>query len=329
MDNTPSTPALRFATIAVLDLATLTRGDLDLAPIEHQAGLFRCFAATPPDRLDAHVRGADCLILNKVHLDAEFFSRHHPRLVCLTATGSDNIDLAAARSAGVAVANIRNYCTESVVQHVFSLILALRNHLLDYRNRLASGAWSKSPTFTLLDYPIGELQGQTLTVVGYGTLGRAVAAQARRWSMTVLISERRGRRPPRRGRVAFEDALAGADIVSLHAPLTNATHGLIDAAALRLMGPSALLINTARGALVDEKALAQALRRGHLGGAGLDVLSAEPPPADHPLLDSRLPNCIVTPHIAWAAREARQRAIEQIGINIADHLAGGDRNRLV
>ncbi len=321
--------AVRFDTIAALDLATLTRGDLDLTPIECRANLFRRFAMTHPDRLAAHARGADCLILNKVRLDAEFFSRHHPSLVCLAATGSDNIDLDAARSAGVAVTNIRNYCTESVVQHVFSLVLALRTHLLDYHNRLLSGAWSRSPTFTLLDYPIAELQGQTLAIIGYGTLGRAVAAQARQWGMTVLISERRGHRAPRRERIEFEAALARADIVSLHAPLTGATRGLIDTTALRLMRPGALLINTARGALVDEQALAQALRRGHLGGAGLDVLSAEPPPADHPLLDARLPNCIVTPHIAWAAREARQRAIEQIGMNIADYLAGGSRNRLV
>ncbi|MGH8428616.1 MAG: NAD(P)-dependent oxidoreductase, partial [Gammaproteobacteria bacterium] len=191
-----------------------------------------------------------------------------------------------------------------------------------------NGAWAQSGMFTLLDLPVRELAGKTLAVVGYGTLGRAVAARAKTFGMRVAIGERPGA-PPRAGRVLFEEALAMADVISLHLPLTDGTRQMINTQTLALMKPDAVLINTARGGLVDEAALAAALAARRLGGAGLDVLSREPPPRDHPLLDPALPNCIVTPHIAWAAREARQRAIHEIGANLAAFLAGELRNRVV
>jgi glycerate dehydrogenase len=319
---------MRFRRLAILDLATLDRGDLDLAPLVTLADSFAPWPTTSPKELPAHMRGADAIVLNKVRLDATAFADTRPRMICLAATGSDNVDLEAAREAGVAVANIRDYCTDSVVQHVFTLLLALTTHLVDYRERLRAGAWSGSDSFTLLDLPIRELAGKTLAIIGYGTLGQAVAKRARDFGMKVLVAERQGAQP-RAGRVAFEHALRAADIISLHAPLSDATRRLINAQTLALMKAGALLINTARGGLIDEPALRDALASQRLGGAGLDVLSREPPPSDHPLLDPSVPNLIVTPHIAWAAREARQRAVNEIAANFAAFLSGESRNRLV
>ena len=310
-----------------LDLATVDRDDLDLSPLHRVAGEFQTWPVTPPGKIAGRMDGADVVIINKARLDAGTLEAARPRLVCLAATGTDNVDLEAARRCGTAVANIRDYCTDSLAQHVFALVLALTTRLVDYRDAVRAGAWSRSETFALLDYPIHELAGKTLAIVGHGTLGRAVAERAPAFGLRVLVAERRGE-APRPGRVGFEHALAESDIVSLHAPLTEATRELINAGTLARMKPGALLINTARGGLVDEAALVEALSTGQLGGAGLDVLGQEPPPADHPLLDPALANCIVTPHIAWAAREARQRAVEEMAANIAAWCAGERRNRV-
>jgi len=310
-----------------LDLATIDHDDLNLDPLRRVTGSFTTWPVTSPSAITERMRDAEVVIINKTRLTRNVLAAARPGLVCLAATGTDNVDIAAARRCGTAVANIRDYCTDSLTQHVFALLLALNTRLADYRDAVRAETWSRSKTFTLLNYPIHELGGKTLAIVGYGTLGRAIAERARAFNLRVLIAERKGI-PPRSGRIAFEQALAEADIVSLHAPLTAATRELIDAHALALMQPHALLINTARGGLVNEAALAQALAAGRLGGAGLDVLSREPPPADHPLLDSRLANCIITPHIAWAAREARQRAIEKIAANITAWSTGERRNRI-
>lgn len=310
-----------------LDFATVDRDDLDLAPLRAAVGRLDSWPATREGEVASRIAGADVVIVNKVQLDAAALEGARPGLVCLAATGSDNVDIAAARRASTAVANIRDYCTDSVVQHVFALLLALTVRLIGYRAALLDGAWAASDTFTLLDLPVRELAGKTLAVVGYGTLGQAVAERARAFGMHVLVAEHAGAKP-RAGRIAFESAIAQADVVSLHVPLTAETKGLIGAETLARMRPDAVLINTARGALVDEAALAAALTAGRIGGAGLDVLSQEPPPADHPLLNPSLPNCIVTPHIAWAAREARQRAVEEIAANITAWRRGERRNRL-
>lgn len=319
---------MRFRRIAFLDVASVDRGDLSLAPIAALGEQFKAWPATDRGTLRARMQRADAVVLNKVRLGADAFAGAQPRLVCLAATGSDNIDLDAARKAGVGVANIRGYCTASVVQHVFALILSLTTHLAGYGERLRAGAWSRSAHSTLLDLPVRELAGKTLTIIGYGTLGQAVAERARGFGMAAVAAERKGA-ACRGGRVPFEKALAEADIVSLNAPLNAATRQLINAESLALMKPDALLINTARGGLVDEAALREALVAGRLGGAGLDVLCREPPPPDHPLLDPDVPNLLVTPHIAWAAREARQRAVDEIGANLAAFLRGDSRNRLV
>ena len=276
--------------------------------------------------------------MNKVRLDRERLTAAAPalKLVVLAATGTDNVDLVAARELGIAVCNIRNYATPSVVQHVFGLILALTLRLDEYRELLARGAWERSPHFCLLDFPSRELAGRTLGIVGYGQLGQAVGAVGQAFGMRVVAA--RSLRPDGAAvpagkaraveRLALPELLAAADVLSLHCPLTPATRHLINREAIARMRPGAVLINTARGDLVDYAALLNALRTGPLGGAGIDVLPEEPPAAGHPLLATRLPNLLVTPHIAWAARESRQRALNEIVANVRDFMTGGQRNRV-
>ncbi|MEO8224905.1 MAG: NAD(P)-dependent oxidoreductase, partial [Gammaproteobacteria bacterium] len=273
--------------------------------------------STTASQIDARTAGCEILLVNKVRLDrARLAAVPTLRLILLAATGTDNVDLVAARELGIAVCNIRNYATPSVVQHAFGLLLALTLRLDEYRQLLQHGAWERSPHFCLLDFPSRELAGKTLGIVGYGQLGQAVGAIGHAFGMRVLAA--RSLRPSSNGtpdreaeRLALPDLLAAADVVSLHCPLTPVTRHLINEESLGWMRQGAVLINTARGDLVDYRALLVALHNGHLGGAGIDVLPEEPPVTGHPLLDVRLPNLIVTPHIAWAARESRQRALDE------------------
>ncbi len=269
------------------------------------------------------------MLANKAALDrAAIAGDPALRLIALTATGTDNVDLAAARGRGVAVCNLRDYCTPSVVQHVFAMLLALTHRLADYQALVRAGRWQQAGQFSVFDHPIRELQGRVMGIVGYGTLGSSVARVAESFGMQVQLANRPGTAPAD-GRHDFDAMLPRLDVLSLHCPLTDATRGLVSAARLARMKPDAVLINTARGALVDTKALADALRGGCLGGAGIDVLEKEPPPPDHPLLDPAIPNLIVTPHVAWAAREARQRCLDELALNVESFLAGGRRNRVI
>lgn len=312
-----------------LDYATVSRDDVDAAPLRGALGELILHDVTAAADIPARVRDADAILANKCPIGAvEMDAAPALKLIALAATGYNNIDLAAAKSRNIAVTNIRAYCTPAVVQHVFALMLALNQKLDGYRTLLADGAWKDAPQFTLLDYPFHELAARTLGVIGHGELGSAVARVAAAFGMRVLVAEHMGR-TPRAGRVAFETVLREADVLSLHCPLTPQTERLIDAAALRLMKRDAILINTARGALVDEAALADALRAGDIGGAGIDVLSQEPPVDGNPLLDPTVPNLIVTPHIAWAALESRQRAIDQMADCIAAFRRGETMNRVV
>jgi len=278
------------------------------------------------------LRDTDVAILNKVTLDAELI-RASPRLklIVLAATGTDNVDVGEAGERGIAVANIRDYCTPAVVQHVFALILGLTRRISDYRAIVREGVWQRSETFARFDFPIRELTGKRLGIVGLGVLGQGVATVGRCLGMEVLAAARPGvaasEIPP--GRIALESLLEQADVVSLHCPLTASNHHLIDAAALRRMKSDAVLINTARGALVDSTALVEALNGGVIGGAGIDVLTQEPPPDDEPLLAPDITNLIMTPHIAWTAQESRQRAMDQIVENVTDFLAGGRLRRVI
>lgn len=310
---------------AFLDYATVDAGDLDnTALLDSVAGL-HLHASTHDDELAGHIGDSDIVLLNKTRLSAATFASHPAlQLVCLAATGSDNVDLEAAAAHNVAVCNIRDYCTESVVQHVFTLILTLTRNVDGYRLLTARGAWHDSDQFCLLTLPIADLADMTIGIVGYGALGRGVARVAEAFGMQVLVAGRDDAAEP--GRVPLAQLLQTSDIVSLHCPLTAATNGLIGAAELARMRSSALLINTARGALVDSTALADALRRRRIAGAGVDVLPQEPPVDGDPLLDDDIPNLVLTPHIAWASRRARQRALDEMAANVAAFAAGRPRN---
>lgn len=323
-----------------LDFDSLGATDTDRTPLTRLFPDCEFFGATPSDQCAARIADAEIVFVNKVLLDRDtLLAAGQLRLICLAATGTDNVDLEAAKARGIAVTNIRDYCTPSVVQHVFALLLTLNQRLADYRTRVTRGDWSGGAQFCLTEPPVRELAGKTLGIVGLGTLGRAVAETARAFGLQVLAARQPYRlddeshlyNVSRAGvpRIGFGALLARADYLSLHCPLTRETLELINQAALARMRPDAILINTARGALVEPTALLAALNDGQLGGAGIDVLDTEPPPADHPLLQAQLPNLVVTPHMAWAAREARQRAIDELAANVAAFQHGETRNRVV
>jgi glycerate dehydrogenase len=311
-----------------LDYDTVSNGDLDLERLREAAGELVLYQSSDTE-ITARIHDADVVLLNKLDLTREHLSgAPRLRLVALAATGTNNVDLSAARELGIAVCNVRAYCTASVVQHVWGLILSLTQHVYEFSQLSKDGSWAKDEAGAVLSHPIRELQGRIFGVVGWGELGRGAAHIAEAFGMQVKIADRPGV-PPQAGRVPLDTLLASADIVSLHCPLNQATRGLIGARELKLMKPDALLINTARGALIDGPALAAALKARRLGGAGIDVLPQEPPLPDEPLLDGQIPNLLVTPHIAWAAREARQRCIDEMAANIRDFQSGGRRGRVV
>ena len=316
-----------------LDFSTLSVGDLDVSGLHAAAPGLRLLEMTAQSDVAASISGCEIVMLNKLQLPREVIAGTPAlKLVALSATGTNNVDLDAARDHGVAVCNITDYCTVSVVQHVLGVLLSLTQQLPQYSRDAIDGTWAQSPHFTSLVYPIRELRGRTLGIVGYGVLGRAVADACRTaLGMQVIVAQRAAgtETAPAEERVPLDELLARADVVSLHCPLTPSTTGLIDARRLRLMKPDAILINTARGGLVDVAALADALRAGQLGGAAIDVLPREPPVDGSPLFAKDLPNLIVTPHTAWAARESRQRALDQMAANIAAWRRGERLRRVV
>ncbi len=288
------------------------------------------YPATAPDQVFERLQNASIVITNKVVLKGELLQRLPKlRLIAESATGTDNIDLAWCRDHGLAVCNIRAYAATTVPEHVFMLLLALRRQLLAYRADVVAGAWQRSPSFCYFDHPISDLAGSSLGLIGRGSLGQGVARLAEAFGMRVLWGERPGVNTPRPGYVSFATLLAEADAVSLHCPLNEQTRGMIGAAELRAMKPGAVLINTARGGLVDEAALLQALQAGWIAGAACDVLSSEPPRSGNPLLTVELPNLIVTPHIAWASGQAMQALADQLIANIDAFIRGENRNRVV
>jgi glycerate dehydrogenase len=311
-----------------LDFATVSRGDLDTSRLTRLLPGLELREVTPETEIASRIAGHEVVLLNKLHMTRERIAAAGAlRLIVVAATGTNNIDLQAARERGIAVCNVRDYCTVSVTQHVLAVILLLTHRLREYAE-LAARSWGTSPQFTMLDLPIRELAGRVLGIVGYGTLGRSVAQAAQAaFGMRIVIASRPGaERVP--GRVDLHEMLPQIDVLSLHCPLTTATRRLIGARELALMKHDALLVNTARGALVDSDALVAALRSGRLGGAAIDVLEQEPPVDGSPLLAS-LPNFILTPHIAWAAREARQRCIDEMAANIEAFVRAESRNRVV
>jgi glycerate dehydrogenase len=313
---------------AFLDYDTVSSGDLDTSQLTAAVEELWLFN-NDESRIADMIADAELALINKVKLSRELLSgAPQLKLVALAGTGTDNVDLAAARELGIAVCNVRAYCTSSVVQQVWALILSLTQHVHEYSRMSIDGTWQRQESAAVLSHPIRELHGRVFGVVGWGELGRGAARVAEALGMRVLIANRRGAEP-REGRLSLEALLPVADILSLHCPLSDTTRGLIGARELALMQPTALLINTARGGLVDGPALAAALKTERLAGAGLDVMAHEPPHQDDPLLDPGIPNLLITPHIAWAAREARQRCIDEMASNIRDFRAGGRRGRVV
>ena len=298
-----------------LDHASLDLGDLDMAPLRQVFDALHLHAQTPPELIIERLQGAQVVISNKVLLDASTLAACPDlKLILIAATGSNNVDLAAARAQGIAVSNCQGYGTPAVAQHTLMLLLALATRLPDYQQAVAAGRWQQASQFCLLDYPIMELHGKTLGLLGHGELGSAVGRLAEAFGMRVLLGQLPGR-PARSDRLPLDELLPHVDALSLHCPLNEHTRDLIGADQLQAMKANALLVNTARGGLINEQALADALRSGHLGGAACDVLSSEPPQADNPLLAGDIPRLIITPHCAWGSREARQRIVGQLAEN--------------
>jgi len=269
------------------------------------------------------LQGAAVAIINKVPMRADTL-RQLPelKLIAVAATGYDVVDVAYCKENGIAVANIRNYAVHTVPEHAFAMILALRRNLLAYRQDVENGVWNKSEQFCFFTHDIGDLHGATLGIIGEGAIGQATAAIGRAFGMRVLFADHP---PPKMAGVEFtphDAVLAQSDVISLHCPLLPSTRNLIDIHAFRKMKRNALLINTARGGLVDEAALIQALDEGLIAGAGFDVLTVEPPRNGHPLLDVRRPNFILTPHVAWASDGAMQFLADQLIDNIERWAAG-------
>lgn len=295
-----------------LDRDSVDRGDLDFSAFDKVLPKMTSFGDTQPSQTIEHIGDAEVVVTNKVVIDeAVLDACTDIKLVIIAATGTNNVDLNGAARRGIAVCNARDYATTSVAQHVFALLLALGRNIESYANAVRDGRWNDSPFFCLLDDPIIDLQDRTLGIVGYGNLGRAVARIGEAFGMKILISARAGSEPTR-DRLGMDEFLAASDVVTLHCPLVAETANLIDAAALSKMKPGAILINTARGGLVDEAALADALIEGRIAGAGLDVLRVEPPDGSSPLMQRSPPNLLVTPHNAWASRRSRQRLVDQM-----------------
>ncbi len=311
-----------------LDRDSVDSGDLDLSVLEDALDDWQLFASTSASQVAERIAGAEIVVSNKVPLTAETLARSATlRLICVAATGTNNVDLEAASELGIGVCNVRGYATPAVVQHVFALILALSTRLPQYQHAVAEGRWQRSPFFCLLDYPIREIAGKHLGIVGFGELGRGVAHVAEAFGMRVSVAARPGTAATGT-RTPLAELLPRVDVLSLHCPLTPETRGLIGVQELALMKPDAFLINTARGGIVDEAALAEALREGRLGGAGIDVLEREPPRDGDPLLAADIPHLILTPHIAWASRESRQRLLNEVAENIRAYHLGQVRNQV-
>jgi glycerate dehydrogenase len=285
------------------------------------------FGETTPDEVAERLAQATISICNKVSLRAEALSQlPNLRLIAVAATGVDNVDLAFCRNHNIAVCNTRGYAVNSLPEHALMLMLALRRNLVAYRNDVRNGRWREARQFCLLDHSIGDLKGSTLGIVGFGTLGKSMAQLGRAIGMDVIVGERKNAATVREGRVAFGELLQRSDVISLHCPLTEETKNLIGASELRQMKRDAILINTARGGLIDDHALLAALREEQIAGAGIDVLRNEPPREGNPLLEVDLPNLIVTPHNAWASRQAMQTLADQLIDNIEAFVRGEPRN---
>ncbi|MFT5186652.1 MAG: glycerate dehydrogenase, partial [Porticoccaceae bacterium] len=304
--------------------------DLDLSKLYELPVQWTVYPNCLASQVAERIASADIVLINKAPILApQIESASELKLISIFATGTNIIDLNAARARGIVVSNAIGYGTGSVVQHVWSLILALTTNLDGYRKAAMDGSWEESDFFCVMDFSVRELQGKVIGIVGAGELGSGVAKIAEAFGMQVVFAALPGRSySPQANRIPFKDLLTKADIVSLHCPLTKDTAGLISTEELGLMKDSAILINTARGALVDEHALKKALQERTIAGAATDVLSVEPPVDGNVLLDESIPNLIITPHVAWIAHESRQRLVDQVAGNVEAFLEGKPRNQV-
>jgi glycerate dehydrogenase len=301
-----------------LDRATID-SSIDLSSINSQLDQLKIYSATQPEKILERTAGFDIVITNKVVLDSALLAQlPQLKLICITATGTNNIDLAAANKQGIAVANVAGYSTPSVSQHVFAYLLNLTNHTADYLALNQTRPWHQSQLFCQFNQPITELAGLNLGIVGYGELGQAVAKIGRAFGMNILIAERNDVEPQdiRNDRVSFEQMLQQSDIISLHCPLTEQTQNLFNQSTMSKMKPGSVLINTARGPIVNSADLVEALKSKHLAHAIIDVLETEPPTAEHPLMQDNIPNLSLSHHIAWGSLQAQQRLIQGVANNI-------------
>ena len=314
--------------IVILDAETVTRGDVSLDGIT-ALGEAKVCGFTPNERVAEEIGEADAVICNKCLITEEVFSRcPNLRYVGLFATGYNNVDLEAAKRHGAVVCNVPSYSTYAVAQHTFALILEHYCRTAEYAANVAGGGWINYRLFSYFGIPTSELYGRTLGIVGYGSIGRRVAEIARAFGMEVITHTRTPERvTDGTPAVSLDELLSRADIVSLHCPLTADNEKMINERTLSLMKPTALLINTARGGLIDERALADALNSGRIAGAGIDCLTAEPMRADCALYGAK--NCIITPHVAWAPVETRERLLREVELNLRAWTGGGERNNVV
>ena len=311
-----------------LQIVVLDRDTLVNRPFEFDfSHTLSSYGTTEAHETLARIRGADIVITNKVVISAQAFAENPQlKLVAVTATGVNNVDVEAAKQNGTAVCNIRAYGNESVAEHAFMMMITLMRNLPAYQRDVAAGLWENSPFFCHLGAPMRDLNGKTLAIFGRGNIGKTLATYAQAFKMNVVFAEHKNAQSVRDGYVSFDEAIRSADVVSLNCPLTPQTANMIGEAELQQMKPGAILINCGRGGLVDEAALVAALKYGQIGGAGFDVLTQEPPRDGNPLLKARLPNLIVTPHIAWASQEAANRLFDILLDNINRFVAGNPQN---
>lgn len=312
-----------------LDFGSVTRGDMDCTALKQAISPWHFYDETSAEQVAERIKDAEVIVCNKFSLDrAAIFSAKRLKLICVAATGVNNVDLSVAAARNIPVCNVRAYATPSVVQHVFMLMLNLSRHFIEYHQLARNGRWQTSTHFCPLDFGIEELSGKILGIVGFGELGRAVAEMAKAFGMEVLIAEHKGS-PARTGRLAFDQVICQADFLTLHCPLLEETRNLISLREFELMKPTAYLINTARGGVVNEKELQRSLSSGRIAGAAIDVLQSEPPVHGNALLQYSHPNLIITPHVAWASRQSRQRMLDQIAVNIQNFLQKKPFNQVI